>query len=219
GKRSWLFCCWACWSRIAVKLALPPPKPICTVLATFPGLAAATATALAQPHSSRQRRARGGDGSAACSCAGRPPAAARSSLPPQRRGPGPEAQLLLVHRPPLAHQLQHLPRLGLRLLRTSSCMVIAFGSSYPMVDLASRYECAAVILHSPLRCGLRVAFPDTRKTHGFDAFPSIDRYLKSPLPYFRGTQDEVMAMYELLYIQYLESLREFISHKLPNSLI
>lgn len=43
-----------------------------------------------------------------------PPAAARCSLPPQRRGPGPDAQLLLIHRPPLAHQLQHLPRLGLR---------------------------------------------------------------------------------------------------------
>ena len=59
-----------------------------------------------------------------------------------------------------------------------------------MVDLAYRYECAAVILHSPLMCGLRVAFPDTRKTYGFDAFPSIDRYLKSPLPNCRGTQDE-----------------------------
>lgn len=65
-----------------------------------------------------------------------------------------------------------------------------------MVDLASRYECAAVILHSPLMCGLRVAFPDTKKTHCFDGFPCIDRYLKSPLPYFRGTQDEVMAMYK-----------------------
>ncbi|KAB0353446.1 hypothetical protein FD755_023851, partial [Muntiacus reevesi] len=218
GKRSWLFCCWACRSLIAVKLALPPPKPICTVLATFSGLGRRhrhrhrPGPAAQQPPEEGAGR---GVGSAACSCAGRPPAAARSSLPPQRRGPGPEAQLLMIHRPPLAHQLQHLPRLGLRLLGTSSCMVIAFGSSYPMVDLASRYECAAVILHSPLRCGLRVAFPDTRKTHGFDAFPNIDRYLKSPLPYFRGTQDEVMAI--VLYIQYLESLREFISHKLPNS--
>lgn len=74
-------------------------------------------------------------------------------------------------------------------------MVIAFGSSYPVVELTSRYECAVVILHSPLMCGLRVAFPDTSKTYCVDAFPNIDKYLKSPLPYLRCTQDEVMAMY------------------------
>lgn len=74
-------------------------------------------------------------------------------------------------------------------------MVIAFGSSHPVVELTSRYECAVVILHSPLMCGLRVAFPDTSKTYCVDAFPNIDKYLKSPLPYLRCTQDEVMAMY------------------------
>lgn len=74
-------------------------------------------------------------------------------------------------------------------------MIIALGSTYPVVDLTSRYECAAVILHSPLICGLRVVFPDTRKTYCFDAFSSIDRYLKPPLPCFRSTQDEVMATY------------------------
>ena len=81
-------------------------------------------------------------------------------------------------------------------------------------------------------CGLRVAFPDTRKTYGFDAFPSIDRYLKSPLPNFRGTQDErfpgaaeplwVKGTEDsdiVLYIRYLESLRQLISHELPNSWI
>ncbi|KAJ1060695.1 hypothetical protein K5549_016109, partial [Capra hircus] len=41
----------------------------------------------------------------------------------------------------------------------------------PTVDLASRYECAAVVLHSPLTSGMRVAFPDTKKTYCFDAFP------------------------------------------------
>jgi len=41
----------------------------------------------------------------------------------------------------------------------------------PTVDLASRYECVAVILHSPLTSGMRVAFPDTKKTYCFDAFP------------------------------------------------
>lgn len=52
--------------------------------------------------------------------------------------------------------------------------IILYGQSIgtvPTVDLAARYECAAVILHSPLMSGLRVAFPDTRKTYCFDAFP------------------------------------------------
>ncbi len=52
--------------------------------------------------------------------------------------------------------------------------VIIYGQSIgtvPSVDLASRYESAAVILHSPLTSGMRVAFPDTKKTYCFDAFP------------------------------------------------
>lgn len=52
--------------------------------------------------------------------------------------------------------------------------VIVYGQSIgtvPSVDLASRYESAAVVLHSPLTSGMRVAFPDTKKTYCFDAFP------------------------------------------------
>lgn len=52
--------------------------------------------------------------------------------------------------------------------------IILYGQSIgtvPTIDLAARYECAAVILHSPLMSGLRVAFPSTRKTYCFDAFP------------------------------------------------
>lgn len=52
--------------------------------------------------------------------------------------------------------------------------VIVYGQSIgtvPSVDLAARYESAAVILHSPLTSGMRVAFPDTKKTYCFDAFP------------------------------------------------
>lgn len=52
--------------------------------------------------------------------------------------------------------------------------VIIYGQSIgtvPSVDLASRYESAAVVLHSPLTSGMRVAFPDTKKTYCFDAFP------------------------------------------------
>uniref|UniRef100_A0AAV2LLU0 Alpha/beta hydrolase domain-containing protein 17C n=1 Tax=Knipowitschia caucasica TaxID=637954 RepID=A0AAV2LLU0_KNICA len=57
--------------------------------------------------------------------------------------------------------------------------IILYGQSIgtvPTVDLASRYECAAVILHSPLMSGLRVAFPDTRKTYCFDAFPRYQHH-------------------------------------------
>lgn len=61
------------------------------------------------------------------------------------------------------------PRYGIR-----PETVIVYGQSIgtvPSVDLASRYESAAVILHSPLTSGMRVAFPDTKKTYCFDAFP------------------------------------------------
>ena len=34
-----------------------------------------------------------------------------------------------------------------------------------------RYEVGAVILHSPLMSGMRVAFPKTQRTWCFDAFP------------------------------------------------
>uniref|UniRef100_A0A8V1AB55 Abhydrolase domain containing 17A, depalmitoylase n=2 Tax=Phasianidae TaxID=9005 RepID=A0A8V1AB55_CHICK len=59
--------------------------------------------------------------------------------------------------------------------------IILYGQSIgtvPTVDLASRYECAAIVLHSPLTSGMRVAFPETKKTYWFDAFPKSP---KSPL--------------------------------------
>lgn len=52
--------------------------------------------------------------------------------------------------------------------------IILYGQSIgtvPTVDLASKYEVAAVILHSPLMSGLRVAFPSTKRTWFFDVFP------------------------------------------------
>lgn len=45
--------------------------------------------------------------------------------------------------------------------------VILYGQSIgtvPSVDLASREEVAALILHSPLMSGMRVAFPGTQRT-------------------------------------------------------
>lgn len=123
--------------------------------------------------------------------------------------------------------------------------VILYGQSIgtvPTVDLASRFECAAVILHSPLMSGMRVAFPETRRTWCFDPFPSIDKASKisSPVLVIHGTEDEVidfshgLEMYERcphtveplwvegaghndveLYGQYLERLKNFITTEIP----
>ncbi|XP_016536766.1 protein ABHD17A-like isoform X3 [Poecilia formosa] len=122
--------------------------------------------------------------------------------------------------------------------------IILYGQSIgtvPTVDLASRFECAAVILHSPLTSGMRVAFPDTKKTYCFDAFPNIEKVSKIPSPVLiiHGTEDEVidfshgLALFERcpkaveplwvegaghndieLYSQYLERLRRFINQDL-----
>ncbi|XP_068278630.1 alpha/beta hydrolase domain-containing protein 17B isoform X2 [Struthio camelus] len=124
--------------------------------------------------------------------------------------------------------------------------VIIYGQSIgtvPSVDLAARYESAAVILHSPLTSGMRVAFPDTKKTYCFDAFPNIDKISKitSPVLIIHGTEDEVidfshgLALFERcqrpveplwvegaghndveLYGQYLERLKQFVSQELVN---
>uniref|UniRef100_A0A8C5DBD2 palmitoyl-protein hydrolase n=1 Tax=Gouania willdenowi TaxID=441366 RepID=A0A8C5DBD2_GOUWI len=122
--------------------------------------------------------------------------------------------------------------------------IILYGQSIgtvSTVDLASRYECAAVVLHSPLTSGMRVAFPDTKKTYCFDAFPNIEKVSKitSPVLIIHGTEDEVidfshgLALFERcpkaveplwvegaghndieLYSQYLERLRHFIGQEL-----
>lgn len=124
--------------------------------------------------------------------------------------------------------------------------VIIYGQSIgtvPSVDLAARYESAAVILHSPLTSGMRVAFPDTKKTYCFDAFPNIDKISKitSPVLIIHGTEDEVidfshgLALFERcqrpveplwvegaghndveLYGEYLERLKQFVSQELVN---
>ena len=63
----------------------------------------------------------------------------------------------------------------------SSENIVLYGQSIgtvPTIDLASRYEVRAVILHSPLASGLRVACPDTKKTWCFDVFPSIEKICK-----------------------------------------
>ncbi|KAK3731449.1 hypothetical protein QZH41_013632 [Actinostola sp. cb2023] len=125
--------------------------------------------------------------------------------------------------------------------------IILYGQSIgtvPTVDLASRFECGGVILHSPLTSGMRVAFPETRRTWCFDAFPSIEKVSKivSPVLVIHGTEDEVidfshgLSIYERcprtvdplwvegaghndveLYGQYLERLKQFIQQELVHN--
>lgn len=63
--------------------------------------------------------------------------------------------------------------------------IILYGQSIgtvPTIDLASRYEVGAVILHSPLMSGMRVAFPNTKRTWFFDVFPrSVRKIFKNLL--------------------------------------
>ena len=52
--------------------------------------------------------------------------------------------------------------------------IILYGQSIgtvPTIDLASRRCTAGVVLHSPLMSGMRIAFPETKQTWFFDAFP------------------------------------------------
>ena len=47
----------------------------------------------------------------------------------------------------------------------------------PTVDLASKHEVGAVVLHSALMSGIRILVK-TKRTWCFDAFPSIDKIPK-----------------------------------------
>ncbi|CDW57459.1 Abhydrolase 5 domain containing protein [Trichuris trichiura] len=83
--------------------------------------------------------------------------------------------------------------------------VILYGQSIgtvPTVDIASKVAVAAVILHSPLMSGLRVAFPETKRTWCFDAFPSIEKVGKvsAPTLVIHGTDDEVIDFHHGLQI-------------------
>lgn len=53
---------------------------------------------------------------------------------------------------------------------TINLIFFLFKGTVPTVDLASKYDCAGVILHAPLMSGMRVAF-NTSRTWCCDAFP------------------------------------------------
>eukprot|EP00080_Pristionchus_pacificus_P006447 PDM66467.1 aho-3 [Pristionchus pacificus] len=122
--------------------------------------------------------------------------------------------------------------------------VILYGQSIgtvPSVDLASKNpNVAALVLHSPLMSGMRVAFPGTSRSWCCDAFPSIDKVPKVKVPtlVIHGTEDEVIdfshgvsihescpASVEPLWVSgaghndvelhsaYLDRLQRFINHE------
>lgn len=129
----------------------------------------------------------------------------------------------------------------------TASQIILYGQSIgtvASVDLATRYEVAGVILHSPLMSGMRVAFPDTRRTWFFDPFPNIEKVanVRSKVLVIHGTEDEVidfshgLAIYERapqtvdplwvegaghndveLYGQYLDRLRRFVNQEVSVS--
>lgn len=124
--------------------------------------------------------------------------------------------------------------------------VILYGQSIgtvAAVDLASKYQVAGVVLHSPLTSGMRVAFPETSRTWFFDAFPNIEKVPKimSPVLVIHGTEDEVidfshgLEIYERcsktvdplwvegaghndieLYTQYIDRLKRLINVELAS---
>uniref|UniRef100_A0A8B9GSM0 Abhydrolase domain containing 17Aa n=1 Tax=Astyanax mexicanus TaxID=7994 RepID=A0A8B9GSM0_ASTMX len=167
-----LFCCPPCPSRIAAKLAFLPPEPTYSLL---PDLDSGRWKLLLSERAEFQYSQRELDGTEVF--------LARSSR-------GNKVGCMYIRCAPSARYLPAFCSLSPR--RTSAGLsggfcsdfqygispenIILYGQSIgtvPTVDLASRYECAAVVLHSPLTSGMRVAFPDTKKTYFFDAFPKL----------------------------------------------
>ena len=66
---------------------------------------------------------------------------------------------------------------------------------FSTVDLASKNpRVAALILHSPLLSGMRVAFHGIQRTWCCDAFPSIEKIprVSCPTLVIHGTEDDVI---------------------------
>ncbi|KAM4040802.1 alpha/beta hydrolase domain-containing protein 17B-like isoform 1-T2 [Anomaloglossus baeobatrachus] len=124
--------------------------------------------------------------------------------------------------------------------------IIIYGQSIgtvASVDLAARYKSAAVILHSPFTSGIRIAFPNKKKTCCLDAFPSIDKIsqITSPVLIIHGMEDKIapfshgLTLFErcqrpveplwlegaghndvYVYEEYYERLEQFITQELGN---
>ncbi|CAH8518765.1 unnamed protein product [Heterobilharzia americana] len=75
--------------------------------------------------------------------------------------------------------------------------IVLYGQSIgtvPTIHLATLHRVAAVVLHSPLMSGLRVAFPRLKRNYCCDVFSNLARTPKiiSPTLVIHGTRDEVV---------------------------
>ncbi|VEL28853.1 unnamed protein product, partial [Protopolystoma xenopodis] len=91
--------------------------------------------------------------------------------------------------------------------------IVLYGQSIgtvPTVYLATRFRVAAVVLHSPLMSGLRVAFPKVKRNYCCDVFPNLLRTprILSPTLIIHGVCDEVIGVNhgQTLYAALPESL-------------
>ncbi|CAL8076999.1 unnamed protein product [Calicophoron daubneyi] len=114
---------------------------------------------------------------------------------------------------PLEKNLYADAECALSVLRTKFSVpldqIILYGQSIgtvPTVYLATMFKVAAVVLHSPLMSGLRVAFPRLKRNYCCDVFSNVVRAprIVSPTLIIHGTNDEIihpahaLKLYELL---------------------
>ena len=96
-------------------------------------------------------------------------------------------------------------------LKVPTMRIILYGRSLgsgPTIYLASKYEVAGVILHSPISSIYRVLF-DFRWTFPGDMFPNYDRIreVRCPVMVIHGMRDEVVPL------RHAEQLHENCQHK------
>ncbi|CAH8849047.1 unnamed protein product [Trichobilharzia szidati] len=102
---------------------------------------------------------------------------------------------------PLEKNLYADAECALNVLRTKYSVplnqIVLYGQSIgtvPTIHLATLHRVAAVVLHSPLMSGLRVAFPRLKRNYCCDVFSNLARTPKiiSPTLVIHGTRDEVV---------------------------
>ncbi|CAH8560605.1 unnamed protein product [Schistosoma haematobium] len=102
---------------------------------------------------------------------------------------------------PLEKNLYADAECALNVLRTKYSIplnqIVLYGQSIgtvPTIHLATLHRVAAVVLHSPLMSGLRVAFPRLKRNYCCDVFSNLARTPKiiSPTLVIHGTRDEVV---------------------------
>ncbi|KAB0351383.1 hypothetical protein FD754_016240 [Muntiacus muntjak] len=225
GELCWLFCCPACPSPVVAKLAFLPPEPTSTVQVSEQRGSGAPAPGLCRVHLRRGSAVRG-KGRGAGSVQPAPDQARRLAVLAALAGRPLHAALLARQRVDLSQMCNFYIGLGslinswIAMYGRSPENIILYGQSMgtaPTVDLASRYECAAVILHSPLMSGWRVSFPDSRKTYYFDAFPGIDKISKELCPQAMEPPGVERAGHNdiELYAQYLGKIKLLRNFPIP----